>query len=168
MKLAIAPLSKAFNRKAFFSSDEEVDLFLKHKALQDQKLDLSRSYVLIDVSASENAIIGYYTITPIAVQQEVILNDKPKIKREIPALLLGQLGVDQRFQGRSFGELLLMNAEHKALKASELVGLRTIVLDARNENLVTWYAGYGYSRVGSALRMAKNIEVIRREYQTRN
>jgi len=165
MNLNIVTLTKDHDRNDFYCSDEEVDLFLKHKALQDQKLDLSRTYVLTDLDANPDSIIGYYTITPILVKQEVILNDKPKIKREMPTLLLGQLGVDSRFQRKGFGEMLLLNAESKALTASDLVGLRAIILDARNEGLVRWYSGYGYLRVGEALRMAKIIEVIRNEYR---
>jgi ribosomal protein S18 acetylase RimI-like enzyme len=166
MILNISALTKAHDRSGFLCSDEEVDLFLKHKALQDQKLDLSRTYVLTDNVADRCRIIGYFTVTPIHVRQEVILNDRPRIKREIPALLLGQLGVDKEFQKRGFGEILLINAESKALMASDLVGLRAMILDARNEDLAAWYSGYGYSRVGIALRMAKNIEVIRLEHRS--
>lgn len=163
MSLEITALTKAHDRNGFSCSDENVDLFLKQKAMQDQKLDLSRTYVLSDSVQDRNLIIGYFTITPIHIRQEEMLNDKPKIKREIPALLLGQLGVDTRFQRKGMGELLLLNAESKALMASDLIGLRAIILDARNEDLVKWYAGYGYSRIGNGLRMAKNIELVRRE-----
>lgn len=165
MNLIVGPLSKAHDRKGFDCSDDDVDLFLKQKALQDQELDLSRTYVLTDAQSDSNRILGYYTVTPIHIRQEVISGDKPRIKREIPSLLLGQLGVAASFQKRGFGELLLINAESKALMASEIVGLRAMILDARNEDLARWYAGYGYSRVGNALRMAKRIEVIRREHQ---
>jgi len=163
MRLIVEHLSKSHDRKGFDSSDESVDLFLRHKALQDHNLDLSRTYVLIDTDLDSDTILGYYTITPIHIPQDVLLNDKPRIKREIPAILLGQLGVDVGFQKRGFGQLLLLHAESTARFASEIVGIRAIILDARNEDLARWYSGYGYSRVGNALRMAKRIEVIRRQ-----
>ena len=151
MNLDIATLSKSHDRKSFHCAADEVDLFLKHKAFQDQTLDLSRTYILTDSESDPSKIIGYFTITPIHISQNVVLNDKPKIKRELPALLLGQLGVAVEYQKKGFGELLLLNAESKALMASDIVGLRTVVLDARNEQLVKWYSSYGFSRVGSAL-----------------
>ena len=163
MKLIVEHLSKRHDRKGFQSSDEGVDLFLKHKALQDHNLDLSRTYVLTDAEQNPDTIIGYYTITPTHIPQDVLPNDKPKIKREIPSLLLGQLGVDIRFQKKGFGQLLLLHAESTARFASEIVGIRAMILDARNEGLAKWYSGYGYSRVGNALRMAKRIEVIRHQ-----
>lgn len=163
MKLRVSALTRSHDRSGFNCSDETVDRFLKQSSLQDQKLDLSRTYVLTDGETDATTVIGYFTITPIHITQDVIHNDKPRIKREIPALLLGQLGVDVRFQKRGFGEILLLNAESKALIASEIIGLRAIILDARSESLARWYSGYGYSRVGSALRMAKTIEAIRRE-----
>lgn len=161
MRLIIEHLSKSHDRRGFSSSDESIDLFLKQKALQDQNLDLSRTYVLCDQLQDRGMILGYYTITLIHISQDTIPRDKPKIKREIPALLLGQLGVDVRFQRRGFGELLLLSAESKARLASEVVGIRAMVLDARSQDLVRWYSQYGYSRVGDNLRMAKRIEVIK-------
>ncbi len=161
MTLIVEHLSKSHDRKGFNSSDEGVDLFLKHKAMQDHSLDLSRTYVLTDTDQNPDTTIGYYTITPIHIPQDVLANDKPKIKREIPSLLLGQLGIDVRFQKRGFSQMLLLHAESTARRASEIVGIRAMILDARNENLARWYSGFGYSRVGNALRMAKRIEVIR-------
>ncbi len=162
MSLQIVPLTRSHDRSGFSCSDEEVDIFLKHKAMQDQVLDLSRTYVLI-ANSNPAAIVGYYTITPIHISQEIISGDKPKIKREIPAILLGQIAIDAKYQGHGFGGLLLMNAQAKVSRASDLVGLRAMVLDARNEKLAAWYERHGFLRIDLGLRMTKRIEVIRRE-----
>lgn len=44
------------------------------------------------------------------VKQEEIPGDRPRIKRAIPVVLLGQLGVDREFHGRGYGELMLMGS----------------------------------------------------------
>jgi predicted GNAT family N-acyltransferase len=162
MNLQIVALTRDHDRSGFGCSDADVDRFLKQKAMQDQVLDLSRTYVL-STEASPNKILGYYTITPIHISQTIMAGDRPKIKRDIPAVLLGQLGVDISFQGRGYGELLLVDAQAKIAQASDLVAFRAMVLDARNEKLAGWYEYYGFMRIGQALRMTKRIETIRRE-----
>ncbi len=46
--MLIEPLTREHDRKAFDCGDEEVNRFLREKALQDQERDLSRTMVLID------------------------------------------------------------------------------------------------------------------------
>lgn len=162
MTLHIVPLSRDHDRERFCCSDPAIDIFLKQKAMQDQHLDLSRSYVLADESEPA-AIVGFFTITLIHIPQEVIPGDRPKIKREIPAVLLGQLGVDREHQGNGFGELMLIDAQAKAIQAAEIVGIRAVVLDARSERLAVWYESHGFIRLGNGLRMVKRTETIRRE-----
>jgi GNAT superfamily N-acetyltransferase len=162
MTLQIVPLSRDHDRKRFSCSDPDIDIFLKQKAMQDQDLDLSRTYILADDSEPA-VILGFFTITPIHIPQESIPGDRPKIKREIPGVLLGQLGVDRKHQGNGFGELLLVDAQAKAMRAAEIVGIRAVVLDARNERLAGWYASHGFIRLGDGLRMVKRTETIRLE-----
>ncbi len=163
MRLQFEKLTRQHDRKRFSCLDEEVDIFLKQKAMQDQELDLSRTYVLTDHEVDPAFMIGYYTITPIRVSQEIILGDRPRIKREIPTVLLGQLGVDHRHQGKRFGIMLLLHSQFVVLQTSDMVGFRAMVLDARNEALAEWYGRNGFLRVENNLRMTKRVDVIRRE-----
>lgn len=67
------------------------------QALQDHEKDMSRTMVLIDeVNAAR--IIGFHTLAMRQVKQEEIPGDRPKIKRGIPAVLLGQLAVTRLFR----------------------------------------------------------------------
>lgn len=91
---------------------------------------MSRTMVLID-EADPTRIVGYHTLAIRHVRQEDIPRDRPRIKRPIPAILLGQLGVDKVFQGRRFGELLLMDAQARTDEVSRRTGIRAMLLDAR-------------------------------------
>lgn len=164
MSLRIEPLTRSHDRKSFRCADEAIDLFLRRKAMQDQELDLGRTSVLVNGSFDETRILGFYSIAMIYIDQEQIPNDRPKIKRKIPAVLFGQLGVDLEHQGKGYGERLLMDAQAKVLDVSALVGVRAMVLDARNERLVSWYSRYGFLRLEKSLRMIKRVETIRLEF----
>ncbi len=160
--MIIEPISRLHNRKLFDCGDDEINRFLREQALQDNEKDMSRTMVLIDDAADQTRIVGYHTLAMSQVRQEDIPNDKPKIKRSIPVVLLGQLGVDQAFQGRGLGELLLMDAQARVDEISRCTGIRAMMLDARNERLAKWYEQHDFVRFPGQLRMFKSIAAIRR------
>lgn len=159
--MLIEPLTRAHNRKAFDCGDETVNSFLREKAMQDQERDLSRTMVLIDPDDSPGKIIGYHTLLMQQVKQEEIPNDRPRITRVIPVILLGQLGIDINFQGKGLGDLLLMDAQARTDEISRKIGVRALMLDARNERLAEWYGKHDFIRFPNSLRMFKKIETIR-------
>ncbi len=164
MSLKIEPLTRFHDRKRFTCSDDEVDLFLREKVLRDQDLDLSRTSVLVNTDVEPARILGYYTLVILQVPQDQIPDDRPKIKRGIPVVLLGQLGIDIEHQGKGYGDRMLANAQNRICQISEVVGVRAMVLDARTERLVEWYASYGFVRIPGSKRMVKPIETMRSEF----
>jgi hypothetical protein len=160
--LLIEPLTKTHNRKLFDSGDDEVTSFLHQKALQDQEKDLSRTMVLVDELSDPSRIIGYHTLLFAQVNQPEIPNDKPTIKRPIPCILLGQIGIDKSFQAKRYGELLLMDAQARVDEISRKIGIRAMVLDARSEKLASWYEKHDFIRFPNELRMFKSIALIRK------
>lgn len=160
--MIIEPISRQHNRKLFDCDDEEVNRFLREQALQDHDKDMSRTMVLIHAETDPTRIIGYHTLAMRQVKQEEIPGDKPRIKRAIPVVLLGQLGVDKAFQGHGLGEVLLMDAQARIDEVSSRTGVRAMMLDARNESLARWYERHDFVRFPGQLRMFKSIAAIRR------
>jgi GNAT superfamily N-acetyltransferase len=157
-------LDRSYDRASFDCGDETVTRFLKQSALQDHERDLSRTTVFF-YEDEPNSIIGYHTLLTSHVEQEDIPGDRPRIKREIPVILLGQLGVDIRFQGQGIGDMLLIEAQERIAEISEKVGLRSLALDARNEKLAAWYERREFVRYPGSLRMFKSIDDIRRMFR---
>lgn len=161
MSLLIKPLARTHDRKEFDCGDMEVTLFLREKAMQDQERDLSRTMVLIDEKNDPKRIIGYHTLIMQQVSQIEIPNDRPRITRGIPVILLGQLGIDTNFQGKSYGDLLLMDVQARVDEISRKIGVRALMLDARSERLAEWYGKHDFIRIPESLRMFKKIDAIR-------
>lgn len=159
--MLIEPLSREHDRKTFNCGDDEVTRFLREKALQDQEGDLSRTMVLCGEGASPLRILGFHTLVMSRVKQEEIPDDKPRITRAIPVILLGQIGIDQTLQGEGYGDLLLMDVQARVHEISNKVGIRALMLDARNEYLASWYAKHDFIRFPDSLRMFKSIAAIR-------
>lgn len=160
--MLIEPLTREHDRKSFDCGDEEVTRFLREKAMQDHDRDLSRTMVLINEAESAKRIVGYHTLVMTQVKQEEIPNDRPRITRGIPVILLGQLGVDVKLQGQGIGDLLLTDAQARVDEISLKVGIRALMLDARNERLAEWYDKHDFIRFPQSLRMFKSIQAIRR------
>ena len=159
--MLIEPLTRAHQRKLFACGDEEVTRFLREKAWQDQERDLSRTLVLVDEKTNAQRIVGYHTLMMTQVRQEEIPHDKPLIKRAIPVILLGQIGIELSFQGQGWGDLLLTDAQAKVDQISTKIGIRALMLDARNERLAQWYESRDFVRFPQSLRMFKSIQAIR-------
>ena len=63
--------------------------------------------------------------------------------RNVPAFRLARLAVAKAFQGQGLGGQLLLAAGRRCLLAAEQVGGVVLVIDAKNDNVAKWYAGYG-------------------------
>lgn len=159
--MLIEPLTRAHQRKSFDCGDEEVTRFLREKALQDQERDLSRTIVLVNETVAPQRVIGYHTLIMSQVRQQEIPHDKPIIKRPIPVILLGQIGIDVAFQGQGWGDLLLTDAQARVDEIAQKIGIRAMMLEARNERLAQWYESRDFVRFPNSLRMFKSIQAIR-------
>ena len=100
-------LLDAFSR--FSCQDKDVEKFLKEKALDFDKRNKSRTYLLIDGDKDEEIIImGYYTLTLKSLKYNANLS-KSKVKKidgfrsdviETESVLIGQLGKDYIYRNK--------------------------------------------------------------------
>ena len=65
----------------------------------------------------------------------------------VPLVLVSRLAVDERYQGRGLGSLLLAQALRKAVAAGEVVAARLVVVDAIDEVATGFYLHHGFIRV---------------------
>jgi GNAT superfamily N-acetyltransferase len=135
-------LTPHHDRAAFSCGEPSLDNYFKTRASQDMKRDLARCYVL---SRDDTVIVGYYTLSAYAVQMVVLPPDVVKTSGRyevVPAVLIGRLAVDQRFQGRKMGAVLLVDALRRATRAE--VGIKLIIVDALNEAAARFYKHFGF------------------------
>ena len=60
----------------------------------------------------------------------------------LPAVRIGRLAVDKRFQGRGLGAALLMDATRRTLQSPPAV--YALLVDAKNEAAVAFYERFGF------------------------
>ena len=141
--MEIKRLDKIQDRNVFDCGVEPLNDYLKKYALQNQKKDSGRTYVATN---EKNQIIGYYTLVFGSVSIE---ETTPEIsaglgKYPIPMILLARLAVDKNQKGKGLGKALMRDALLRAVRASEIAGLRAFLVHAKDESAKIFYEKLGF------------------------
>lgn len=151
---------KTHDRNDFDCGVESLNHYLRKFANQDQKRSLTKVYVLAD----GKTIIGYYSISAHSVLRDHFPESQSIGPYEnLPFILLGRLAVDKRDQGQGYGDVLIYHAFEKTLYAAETIGIMGMVVDAKNENGLTFYEGFGFQRLsGTKNRLVLPLAAIKK------
>jgi predicted GNAT family N-acyltransferase len=141
----IQPLNRSHDRTTFASGNDSLDDWLKNRAGQWDRKQLSRCYVA--VRSAEARVLGYYAISSHHVSYESLPADQAKglPRIDIPVVLLGRLAVDHSVRGQGLGRLLLVDALRRAEYAAELLGIRAVEVDASDPIARQFYLKYGFA-----------------------
>lgn len=139
------PLEKSFDREAFNCGVEPLNEYLRKFALQNQKKDAARTYVVADV---QNRILGYYTLVFGAIAPDDIPDDISRGlgRYQIPIILLARLAVDVVEKGQGLGGVLMRDAMLRTVQAAEIAGLRAVMVLAKDEIARSFYEKIGFRR----------------------
>ncbi|MBL0266980.1 MAG: GNAT family N-acetyltransferase [Leptospiraceae bacterium] len=64
----------------------------------------------------------------------------------LPAMRIGRLAVDIKYQGLGLGGRLLVDALRRAINLFDDIGIYSVLVDAKNESAVHFYEHYGFIR----------------------
>ena len=161
MKLEIKALERKHDRQDFDCGEPALNTFLQRFARQQADKDFNRSYVA--VAQGELRIRGYYAISTASLDFQNLPPALRLPRYPVPVVRIGRLAVDLREQGNGVGTALLRHAMHLAARTAEKIGLHAVVVDAKNEAAVAFYAKYGFQRFADQnLSMFLATDVIRR------
>ena len=62
----------------------------------------------------------------------------------MPATLIGRLAVDRHYQGRGYGEFLLVDALRRALISTLQIGSVAVVVDAKDDKSKAFYEHFQF------------------------
>jgi GNAT superfamily N-acetyltransferase len=139
-----APISKRHNREAFDCGDPAVNDFLRLYARQMHDQGGAKTFLAI---RDDNAppILGFYSLSPASVEfsRAPAVLKRGLARHDVPVFRLGRLAVHLSIQGKGLGGQLLLSAGRRCLRASQDVGGVALLIDAKNDGVASWYAGYG-------------------------
>ena len=142
MAIEVRLLSESDDRTYFASGDDQLDLFFRRYAGQNQfRHHIGSTYVAIE----SGTILGFATVTVGQVEIEGLpasirkkLPDYP-----VPILRLARLEVDLNAQGRGVGERLMRTVFSVAIELRGKVGCVGVVVDAK-PGAESYYSRYGF------------------------
>jgi GNAT superfamily N-acetyltransferase len=123
----------------------ELNEYLKKYAGQNHRKGLGKTTVLVPAEGLA-PVVGYHTLS----MAQVDLRSLPEIHRKglpkypVPAVRLGRLAVDKKWQGKGLGELLLVDAIRRSVIAAQSVAAKFMILDAKNQSAEEFYIRYGF------------------------
>ena len=125
-----APLSDDGDFSEFCTGEEQLDYWLKRRALKNEVTGASRTYVVCD----QKRIVAYYAIvTGSATQIESLGKIKRNMPDPIPVIILGSLAIED-WQVKGLGSGLLKDALLRASEIAQQVGVRALVVQAMSES----------------------------------
>ena len=143
--LRIETLAKHHDRKAFdCGTHPALNIFLQQQARQQSAKDASRTFVLVD-DAAPDQIIGFFTLVVTDVKGDQLPKEMAKTyDNPAPAARLARLAVDQSFQRKGMGAILLGDVLQRVMILSAHVGIVGLFVDAKDDAAQQYYVSYGF------------------------
>ena len=125
---------------------KDLDDWLSVHALDNQRRDLSRTFLLLD---DADHVAGYYALTMGGVRKESLPTryGRGLPKFDIGMVLLARFAIADERQGQGLGRDLLIEAIERAADAGTHVAARFIAVDPIDEAARAFYAKFGFRLV---------------------
>jgi GNAT superfamily N-acetyltransferase len=139
-------LTQAHDGSAFDSGEPVLDDWLRQRAWQNLQNAASRTYVVCPTGSYK--IVGYFALNMGQIlANEVTGSMRRNMPKQIPAVTLGRLAIDQAWQGKGLGRALLADVTRRALRASTEVMARLIIVHAISPAAEAFYLHHGFTRL---------------------
>ncbi len=136
------PLSTAHRLDEFSCGEQELDDWLRRRAIVNQARGASRTFVVAD---QESRVYGYYAMAAGAVSHQMATGGvRRNMPEPIPVMVLARLAVDHRAQGIKLGGALLQDAVNRALVVSQNTGVRALLVHSLHDRAKSFYEHYGF------------------------
>jgi len=153
----------AHHQVAGFSSGViALDDYLAKHALANSQAGTARTYVS---TVDSHIVVAYYSLSA----AQLIFADAPARlqkgapRHPIPVVLLARLAVDSTKQGQGLGSALLKDAILRTLAAAETVGVRALLVHAKDAAAKAFYEHYDFEALpGHPLHLVLLLKDARR------
>lgn len=150
--LIIEPLGSHHDRTVFSCGEPALDFYLQRQASQDIRRHVAQVFVALGDGPGK--IAGYYSLSAASFEKDELPQALAKRLPHypVPAAILGRLAVDHACQGRGLGEILLLDAIRRVVRASATLMVYAVIVDAKNDRAVAFYERYGFRAFASEQR----------------
>ena len=142
------PIRPDHDLRTFRSGKAALDDWLRERALKNEG-PAGRTYVV----CAEGAVVAYYCLATGGTRHaEAPGRLRRNMPDPVPMLVLARLAVDAAFQRKGLGSGLLKDAMLRAAEAHRIVGFRALVVHAKDDEALGFYARYGFQEYPSGTK----------------
>jgi GNAT superfamily N-acetyltransferase len=127
----------------FDCGSDALNKWLIGRAIKNQAGGATRTWVVVEVGTGE--VVAYYASSTASILRESapkrMARNQPE---ELPAVLLARMAVDLRHQGHGLGAALLKHFMLKAIEVAQSVGVRVLLIHAKDNAARSFYKHYGF------------------------
>jgi GNAT superfamily N-acetyltransferase len=162
----VEKLTAQHDLRGFRCGKPSLDVFLKRYALKNQEIGSSRTYVV----HRSGRVVAYYSLTYGSVEHaacpEKTRSGMPE-QYEIPVVVLARLAVDRREQHKGLGSALIKDACLRVVSASEIAGLRAVLVHAIDESAKAFYKRFGFEDCPTSdLQVMMTVADLRQTFES--
>src|SRR5947207_2169923 len=131
--------------ETFDCGRHSLNQYLKRFALTNTAAGIARTYVT--TVTQEASVIAYYSLAAGSVERADVPEriGKGVPNYPLPVVLLARLAVDVRFQSQGVGKGLLRDALQRASSAAGIIGVRAILVHAKDQDAASFYKRFGFA-----------------------
>ncbi len=138
----IHKLGPADSVESFNCGHPALNQFLRQYALVNQKAGSVQTYVC----CKHGEVAGFYSLSVGSVDHNQAPGRIAKglSRHPVPVILLARLAVDLSHQRKGLGRALLKDALLRTLQVADIVGIRALIVHAKNDDARKWYARWDF------------------------
>lgn len=137
------PLTSIHDLSQFSSGKSALDEWLRNSAF-DSEGRTARTYVVCE---GKDAVVGYYCISTGSVERRELPSKMKRARglpNQVPVAIIGRLARDVRYIGKGLGKDLLQDALTRVLAASQIIGVRAILVHALDDEAVRFWKAHEF------------------------
>jgi predicted N-acetyltransferase YhbS len=140
------PLAADDERDTFDCGRESLNQWFRRHAWRNQQSGTSR--ITVVCNATTNQIAGYVSLSAAQIERAHLPKSAQRNQPDpIPALLLGQLAVDLRYQRRGLARSLMVFALTTAVRFSNDIGCFCVLTHPLDDGVRHFYRTFGFENL---------------------
>ncbi|MFT3820719.1 MAG: GNAT family N-acetyltransferase [Rubrivivax sp.] len=137
------PLTAEDDTAGFDCGRDALNHWFRRHAWRNQQSDVSRTSVVCD--AATGSVVGYVSLSAAQIERAWLPKSQQRNRPDpVPAILLGQLAVDQRWQGRGIARSLMSFALTTAVRLSKEIGCLCVMTHPLDDGVRALYRSFGF------------------------
>lgn len=164
--IVFRPFTPALARDAFDCRNPVINRWFREQAGQQERTGNVRT--TLGLETLDSCIASFYSLVTHRIELDELARSTVYSARRypVPAILIAQLAVDARYQGKGVGALTLGHALSTLAETSISVGFEVVVVEAIDAAAQSFYSRYGFTPLATGgRRLVLPVKTLRKNFE---